>query len=257
MIVFRYDKTFEGLLTAVFDAYVRKQFPACLLGDQEPGPIFVDTDYRVLTDREKAERVWNGLQRRLSRNVCRMLMYAWFSEIEGCGLLLMQYMRKVFDSKNSVYLNFSDSDVLEVKKLAQKVSRERMHLIQFVRFQKAADGTFFAPVSPKYNALPLSLSYFSDRFSDQRWLIYDLKRKYGYYYDLNSVEEITLSENDRLPDVRLEDALMAEDEKTFQELWRGYFQAITIRERINLRLQRQNMPRRFWKYLTEKQTSLK
>ena len=27
MIVFRYDRTFEGLLTVVFDAYSRKSFP--------------------------------------------------------------------------------------------------------------------------------------------------------------------------------------------------------------------------------------
>ena len=35
MIIFVYDKTFEGLLTAVFDAYSRRTFPdlllACLL----------------------------------------------------------------------------------------------------------------------------------------------------------------------------------------------------------------------------------
>ena len=46
---------------------------------------------------------------------------------------------------------------------------------------------------------------------------------------------------------------MAEDEKLFQELWHGYFKAMFIKERINLRKQRQDMPVRFWQYLTEKQ----
>ena len=32
MIVFRYDRTFEGLLTVVFDAYSRKSFPERLIG---------------------------------------------------------------------------------------------------------------------------------------------------------------------------------------------------------------------------------
>ena len=27
MLIFRYDKTFEGLLTAIFDAYSGKRFP--------------------------------------------------------------------------------------------------------------------------------------------------------------------------------------------------------------------------------------
>ena len=36
MIVFRYDRTFEGLLTVVFDAYSRKSFPERLIGPGEP-----------------------------------------------------------------------------------------------------------------------------------------------------------------------------------------------------------------------------
>ncbi len=33
MVLFVYDKTFEGLLTAVFDAYFRKSFPDMLLSE--------------------------------------------------------------------------------------------------------------------------------------------------------------------------------------------------------------------------------
>lgn len=38
MIVFRYDRTFEGLLTVVFDAYSRKSFPERLIGPGRAGP---------------------------------------------------------------------------------------------------------------------------------------------------------------------------------------------------------------------------
>ena len=40
MIVFRYDRTFEGLLTVVLDAYSRKSFPVRLIGPGEPVPMF-------------------------------------------------------------------------------------------------------------------------------------------------------------------------------------------------------------------------
>ena len=36
MIIFVYDKTFEGLLTAVFDAYSRRTFPDLLVTEGEP-----------------------------------------------------------------------------------------------------------------------------------------------------------------------------------------------------------------------------
>ena len=37
MRIFQYDKTFEGILTCVFDAYVRKAFPDRLLAEEERG----------------------------------------------------------------------------------------------------------------------------------------------------------------------------------------------------------------------------
>jgi probable DNA metabolism protein len=43
-----------------------------------------------------------------------------------------------------------------------------------------------------------------------------------------------------------------EDEK-WQDIWRTYIKKIAITERKNLVVQRNFMPKRFWKYLTEKQ----
>lgn len=181
-----------------------------------------------------------------------MITFVWLSELPGSDELLFRYIRKAFDSKISIEMNFADADVLELQQIANKVSKERSYIIQFVRFQKAADDIFFAPVSPVYNALPLAINHFKDRFSDQRWVVYDTKRKYGYYYDLKTVTEMTLDTDENFLDGKLDEKLMAEDEKLFQDLWRGYFKALTIKERINLKLQRQHMPRRFWKYITEK-----
>lgn len=76
------------------------------------------------------------------------------------------------------------------------MTNERLRVIQFLRFQKAADGTFFAAVKPVYNVLPLTLPHLKDRFADQRWLLYDLKREYGYYYDLKEATEVRFEEKD-------------------------------------------------------------
>jgi len=45
---------------------------------------------------------------------------------------------------------------------------------------------------------------------------------------------------------------MDKDEKLFQSMWKEYFKSIAIKERLNLRLHRQHMPARFWKYMPEK-----
>ena len=127
--------------------------------------------------------------------------------------------------------------------------------MQFVRFQKAADGTFFAAVEPQFNALPLAVDHFKDRFADQRWLIYDVKRQYGYYYNLTEMEEVTFEDprQAHLVTGMLNETLMDNDEKLFQKLWKTYFKSICIKERWNPRKHRQDMPVRYSKYLTEKQ----
>mgnify|MGYP002228844907 CR=1 FL=1 len=48
-------------------------------------------------------------------------------------------------------------------------------------------------------------------------------------------------------------SLMDGDEQLFQSLWKTYFKAICIKERLNPRKHKQDMPVRYWKYLTEKQ----
>jgi probable DNA metabolism protein len=130
-------------------------------------------------------------------------------------------------------------------------------MLQFVRFKKAADGTYFAAVEPEKNVLPLITGHFKDRFADQCWLIYDIKRAYGYYYDLKEVRNVVFGEDSReghLVTGILDESLMDKDEKLFQQLWKTYFKAICIKERLNPRKHRQDMPVRYWKYLTEKQT---
>ena len=253
MIVFRYDKTFEGLLSAVFDAYVRKVFPEKLLNLKEPAPMFAENIYTVYTEPDKTERVWKALNKKLSKYTRNMIMHVWLSENPDSDVLIFRYIKKIFDSDKPVQENFADPDVLEVKQIATKVAKESEYIKQFVRLQKAADGTFFAPIAPKYNALPIAIGYFKDRFADQKWLIYDTKRRYGYYYDLEKLREVTMEDDEIMLKGKLDDSLMAEDEKFFQKMWKDYFKAITIKERINPKLHRQNMPKRFWKYLTEKQ----
>ena len=253
MNVFVYDGTFEGVLTAVFEAYERKLFPDSLVAEGEMLPLFYDNLVPVTADAAKADRVWRALQKKLSPAGLSVVASVWLSEQPEAPMLLFRYVCKTVDAPQSSELNFGDEDVLLATQLARKVWKERSRIIQFLRFQKAADGTYFAVIEPEYNVLALALPHFTDRFADQTWLIYDRRRRLGYYYDLHEVREVSFSEEDMLrfcgkPD----DALLDSDELLFQKLWKAYFHAISIKERANPRLHRQNLPARFWKYLPEK-----
>jgi probable DNA metabolism protein len=131
---------------------------------------------------------------------------------------------------------------------------------QFIRFQKAMDGTYLAVVAPDHNVLPLIIDHFLDRFGDQHWLIFDAKRHYGYYYEGEKQPiRITFENESVLPfnlaNGQLNEDLLSSDDRLMQDLWRTYFKAICIHERMNPRKQLGDMPRRYWKYMTEKQNS--
>jgi probable DNA metabolism protein len=253
MHLYRYDNTFEGFLTLVFDAYARKAFPDKIVreGDRL---LFDDEACVVVTDSVRAQRVWTGLRKVLSPAACSMLSVVFLSELPEVEMLLFRYIRRVFADARSPELDFGDPDVLETSKIYKKVTREAERIRMFVRFQKTADGIFFAPTAPLYNVLPLVADFFTDRFSDQPWMVYDVRRNYGLYYDLQETKELVFDKLDfDFSTGKLHDRQAAEDEKYFQHLWKNYFKSISIAARANPRLHRQLLPKRFWKFLPEKQ----
>ena len=261
MICYTFDGTMDGLLTAVFDAFALHEQPERLLAEGEALPLFCDYLYRVTTDEEKARRVWGGLEKRLSQEAMRLIIVSWQSELPALNQALFGYICKVFrqsEGSASIERNYADPDVLAVTDIAQRVLREQLRMKQFVRFQKAKDGTYLAVVSPDHDVLPLVTGHFYDRFGDQSWLIYDARRRYGFYYSPpQKPVRITFEDEAALPfnltNGKLDADVLSSDDQLMQDLWRTYFKAICIKERMNPRKQLKDMPRRYWKYMTEKQ----
>lgn len=254
-VVYSYDGTFEGLLTAVFDAFDRRMFPASIIRHGDLAPMFCDDLHEVTTDDAKSTRVWEGLRKRMAPEALSAVGTSFLCEQPDFDIVLFRYICKIFRYGDRAYTAFNDPDILAVTNMCRNVRRERHRILMFLRFQKASDGTYFAIMEPIYNVLPIAVSHFVDRFNSERFLIYDKARGYGYYYDGHRAEIVTLPANlSHIATGSLPDELMDPDERLFQRLWRTYFDAIAIPERTNPRKQRQDMPVRFWKYLTEKRT---
>jgi probable DNA metabolism protein len=139
-----------------------------------------------------------------------------------------------------------------MKKADRRVSREAERVAQFLRFQKTADRLYFAACGPDYDVVPMVLGHFRDRFTDQHWMVYDMRRKKGYYYDGIGIQWVTL-ESDKIDSSGdINAGVLSEEEILFQRLWKQYFRSICIDQRLNLKLHQQKVPKKYWKYLTEK-----
>ena len=222
MTVYTFDGTMDGLLTAVFDAFALHEQPEQLLKTGDALPLFCDHTYHVTSDDEKAQRVWTGLEKHLPREAMKLIYVSWLSELPELPTPLFQYICKVF-RQGDISKHFADPDVLTVTNIARRVLHEQLRMKQFIRFQKAKDGSLLAVVSPDHHVLPLVTDHFSDRFNDQPWLIYDARRHYGFNYDGHSGIRITFEDEAVVPfnlaNGKLNDEVLSSDDQLLQNLW--------------------------------------
>ncbi|HTK18728.1 MAG TPA: TIGR03915 family putative DNA repair protein [Mucilaginibacter sp.] len=246
-----YDSTFEGLLTVVFEIYERKLQQVKLHKDEWHNGALFEEVLTIVTDQPKVRRVLKGLKERLSPDGLKRLYITHLAEMQDSDNTLLGYIRHVFDSEINIEEDYGNKYVLRLSALTKMIGRERHRMEAFIRFQKLSDGTFYAAIEPDFNVLPLLIKHFRDRYADQKWIIYDLKRKYGIYYDLDKVEYIEVEfsadvGNNKLPSIYFE------DERLYQHLWKNYFNSVNIPSRKNMKLHLRHIPKRYWKHLTEK-----
>jgi probable DNA metabolism protein len=245
-----YDGSFEGLLTAVYVVYERRLNYVNLQRGEWRSKALFDDMLTVITDKNKADRVLKGLKVKLSAMGLQRLYAAHLAEIEGEDNMILGYIRYVFDAGQNIEEDYGNKYVMRVSEIVRMVRRERHRMEAFIRFQKLKDETFYAAIEPDFNVLPLLIKHFKNRYADQKWIIYDLKRKYGVYYDLHDTQYISLSFSDMKPTNVV--SAYTQDEDLYQSLWKNYFKSVNIPARKNTKLHLMHVPKRYWKHLTEK-----
>jgi probable DNA metabolism protein len=246
-----YDGTFEGLLTAIYEIYDRKlELVKIKKGEMQAAGMFEDT-LQVFTNEDYASRVLKGLRRKMSPNGVQRLYIAHMGEMDNEDNNLVGFIRYVFNNTNNIEDDYGNRYVIRLSEVIRMMRREKHRMEAFIRFQKLKDDTYYAAIEPDFNVLPLLIRHFRNRYTDQKWMIYDLIRNYGIYYDMHDTEFITL---DFAAVAKPGDVISVytEDEKIYQHLWKNYFHSVNIPARKNTKLHVRHIPKRYWKHLTEK-----
>lgn len=252
-ITLTYDGTFAGLLCVIFDTYARKLPPAEIRHSRRGQLSLFSPDVFIETDAEKAARVWRRLTT-LPGDMAESLYHAFLSEVEGVESLIRKVIHDMLRPGSGPRGGKGSNDPemldrrLSVDNLARSVRREAHRMLGFVRFDTVGDGLYAAPIAPIADTLPLMRRHFEARFADQRWMIYDTRRRYGIYFDGRESGAVSLN----LPVFEGRD-LADPDGLTWRRLWKSYFDAMTIPERRNPGLHMRLLPKRLWRYLPEKE----
>ncbi|GAA4315214.1 TIGR03915 family putative DNA repair protein [Pontixanthobacter gangjinensis] len=251
-VVLKYDGSFKGFLTCIFQAYEQKlKVVEIVPAGEDQQQLFSQTE-EVTTEELKALRVLKALQKKTSKNGFTRIKWAFLSEAPGIEMKLYEVIKYVFASKQEVDKDYSHPAVLYITDIAKQVGREKHRMEAFVRFRLTRDDIYFAIIEPDFNVLPIILKHFRSRYADQKWLIYDIRRKFGLYYNLQDTEYVSMELPEDMGISGANPEYFEEGEIYFQKLWKEYFDSTNIKSRVNMRLHVQHVPKRYWKYLSEK-----
>lgn len=274
-MVFIYDGSYEGLLSCIFSIFKEGSLPTAICTEADYQPSLLDTATQIVTNDGWAARVLKGIDERTNARASRLAYKIFLSELPASEMLIYELIQAIIRYGNeSILENFANSHILRAAQIEKMIHREVHRMHAFVRFQKSQDGLFCAVIDPDFNVLPLIGDHFERRYADQSWLIFDTRRHYGLHYDQEKMAFVSLDnpvlkramhllQGAEHKGVELSggelkgnefDANEFKDsrEMEYQLLWKSYFQSVNISERNNSKLHLRHMPKRYWKYLIEK-----
>ena len=253
-MIYLFDSTLGGFLTTVFTAFERKEWKVRLQSSTSCNTNMFEEIRQIETETEKAKRVFVKLKTIVGNNVAQSFLKIILSEDSLATQYAFEIVVEIFKGNVDILENYGDPRVLYFCQTLTKVSRERHRMQAFIRFEKSSDGLFFCLIAPDFNVLPLIIHFFKKRYADQPWLIYDEKRNYGMHYDLHTITEVQLNAPDQQSLIAPENIIAIDvEELKYQQLWKSYFKSTNIPARKNMKLHLRHVPKRYWRYLTEKQ----
>lgn len=262
-MVFIFDGSYEGLLSCIFIIFKERIAPVAITTEDNYQFTLLDSIRRIDTNEAWATRVCEGIDRRTDSPASALIYKIFLSELPSSEMLVYHIVQSIIQQGDKTILeNFANPFILRAAQIEKMIHREVHRMHAFVRFQESRDGLYCAVIDPDFNVLPLIGDHFERRYADQSWVIFDNRRNYGLYYDqlnmsyVRSDDQI-IAQNHHLFQMNGIQDIQDIKEKGYQSLWKNYFHAVNINERNNPKLHLRHMPRRYWKYLIEKNPGIK
>ncbi len=239
-IIYRYDGTFNGFLSCVFESYVSKEYPAQFQDEDHLIPSLFPAR-QVETDDRRARRILVSLEK-IDPYAKELVYKGFLTCAPNREQILYRFIRSLYVVGRPLLRRISDESVLPLLKAVRHLDGE-VHLLKgFVRFSEF-EGTLAGEIKPKNRVLPLLRFHFCDRMYNERFLLYD-----------RTNHEALVHQPGRWAILPMEDFQMAAPsarEAQYRQLWKRFYDTIEIRERRNPRLRMSNMPKRYWETMTE------
>lgn len=263
MYVFQCNDSIDGILTGVYDAWAsRLGHRNIALSSCQCQNLSLFSEYISVTpDPQKSRKV--------SRTLIQKLGVSFYETICKCAMADGSCRRLSMDKANAIYQTIvmalalpEGAGVLEylgepciacIFELCRQTQNEAHHLLEFLRFAELKNKILFAQIHPKNDVLPILAAHFTNRLPLENFIIYDGTHRTAAVH--KSSKDYLIADA-ASADLALAKRYSAE-ENAFRSLWCAFFESIAVESRENLKLQIQNIPKRFWADTVELRDKLK
>ena len=248
-LILQCEDSLEGILTAIFDAFVEKNKMqeyhdgdiAIVIGENHTLSLFAQ-QMQVETDLDKAQKTLLSIQKKISYLAYKKVLSALCHFDADRGNVVLGFLVKGFPMGARVLEDMADPYVMRVIELSRKVDNESHMFLGLVRFFDL--GKFmYAEIEPKCHVLPQIMEHFADRYPNEHYVIYDKKRHVALIH-LAFGNSFFVSGDEWNID-------LSQHEDYFERLWSQYFKTIAIEERYNPRCQNNLIPKWYRKHMPE------
>lgn len=240
-MTWRYDGSFEGFLSAVVRTYREKRLPDHLTKTLPKETLF-ESLLTIPTDYEDAAKLLQAIKNTLGKKAYERIVHTFLCDDQEIENDLLRYIRLGF-KEPSILENLSHPTIYSVEGYQRRVLSTLHTMNAYVRFRSLEDGTLYAPFHPPRNVLPLMGGHFTKRFSDEKFILHDVKRAMALTYD---------GKNISLHHVHaFETPKTSEDELRFSALWKNFFTNVSLKSRQNLQAQQRHVPLLYRQWMCE------
>ena len=241
-VVYRYDGSFDGFLSCVFESFLRKEIPFAIYPDRAAWPTLFPIR-RVPTDPARAARVFDSFEKKLGTRTRDLVTRAFLNDSPDKELTLLRFLHFAYGQGPRAPWMQGHERVAPVLALEKAVNGEAHLLTGFVRFEQRG-GALGAVIQPRHFVLPLLRQHFCNRYPGEDFVIWDKTHRAVLAVQAGRAEYLELATDPDLPPPD-------EEEARFQAMWRAFYDALAIPARYNPNLRRSHCPKRYWACMTE------
>ena len=238
-MIYIYDGSFDGLATVIFDKY--QDIGKCEISVEKDQVNFLESEY-VKTDLEKSRRVIEGIKDNIGDEFLDNAYRVFKSNKAHKEEIIAIAMKSCILYGNG-YLGSAKKAAVGFRTIVRNFNHEVHAYKGLLRFREIQDNYLLGEIDPDHDVLEHITYHFLKRMPAEKFIIYDKKRKKASLCIYGDYEEVEILEMD---------AIDSADEKIFRDAWVGFYDAIGIKERKNHRLMISNMPKKYWKFLPER-----